>query len=231
MSVDDRPARGPTPRPHAGPGSDPAEGAPIAPPPKLRRRPILVVASIAAVCLGALLGAWAWTATSTTHEVVAVRTAVQRGAVIDREDLMTVRVGLDPALTPVPAAHLETLVGQRAAMDLAAGRLVTREQVSATVLPPSGTLVVGVALPPSLLPGEPLQTGDRSGSSPPPAPGRRRRRAAGDDRGDRRRRAPGPADRRDGRQRPGAVGGGGGARGAGRHRQGRDRAGLAGAVT
>jgi flagella basal body P-ring formation protein FlgA len=78
--------------------------------------------------------------------VVAVRFAVERGAVIGREDLMAVQVGLDPALTPIPAAQVETLVGQRAAVDMAAGTLVTREQISATVLPPRGFSVVGVAL-------------------------------------------------------------------------------------
>jgi hypothetical protein len=133
----------------------------VAQPPKLRRRPVLVAASIAAVCLGGLLGAFAWTATSDTRSVVAVRSAVERGAVIGREDLMAVQVGLDPALTPISAAQVETLVGQRAAVDMAAGTLVTQEQISATVLPPRGFSVVGVALPASLLPGEPLVTGDR----------------------------------------------------------------------
>ena len=74
---------------------------------------------------------------------------------------MTVQVGLDPALTPVPASDVETLVGQRAAVDMAAGTLVTRAQVSTAVLPPRATSVVGVSLPAALLPGEPLVTGDR----------------------------------------------------------------------
>ena len=134
---------------------------PVAPPPKLRRRPILVAASVIAVCVGGLLGAFAWTATSDTRSVVAVRASVERGAVIGRQDLMTVQVGLDPALTPVPASDVETLVGQRAAVDMAAGTLVTRAQVSTAVLPPRATSVVGVSLPAALLPGEPLVTGDR----------------------------------------------------------------------
>ena len=52
------------------------------------KRQVLVAASIVAVCLGGLLGAFAWTATSDTRSVVAVRSAVERGAVIGREDLM-----------------------------------------------------------------------------------------------------------------------------------------------
>ncbi|WP_148232262.1 SAF domain-containing protein [Janibacter sp. HTCC2649] len=159
MSVDtDRPVDRPKGHSHLPAGSKDRR---VAPPPKLRRRPVLVAASIAAVCVGGLLGAFAWTASSDTRSVVAVRSAVERGAVIGREDLMAVQVGVDPALTPVPAGQVETLVGQRAAVDMAAGTLVTRDQVSATVLPPRGFSVVGVALPASLLPGEPLVTGDQ----------------------------------------------------------------------
>ena len=80
----------------------PPGAAEVAPAPKLRRRPILVVASVAAVCLGALLGVWAWTSTSNTHEVVAVRATIARGETIDQADLMTVQVGVDPACGPSP---------------------------------------------------------------------------------------------------------------------------------
>jgi flagella basal body P-ring formation protein FlgA len=86
---------------------------------------------------------------------------VHRGEVIEASDLMAVRVGVDPALTPIPAADLQSLVGQRAAMDLAAGGLVTRQDVTASVLPAEGMSVVGVSLPAGGLPGTALQAGDR----------------------------------------------------------------------
>jgi len=121
---------------------------------------MLVVASIAAICLGALLGVWAYTASSSAREVVAVRATVQRGEVIEREDLVVVRVSLDPSLDPIPAAELDGLVGQRAAVDLPAGGLVTADSATTSVLPAKGLSVVGIALPPALLPGEPLQAGD-----------------------------------------------------------------------
>ncbi|HEX8508300.1 MAG TPA: SAF domain-containing protein, partial [Propionibacteriaceae bacterium] len=143
------------PKPTPGPGEV------IAPPPRLRRRRLLVAGSVAAICLGALLAMWGYTATSTAHEVVGVRSAVQRGQVIERDDLLAVRVGVDPALRPVPVAELDALVGQRAAVDLPAGGLVTRDAVTAGVVPGRGMSVVGVALPVSLMPGEPLQVGDR----------------------------------------------------------------------
>lgn len=149
-----------TSRTRPRPGDPTSQVAVIAPPPKLRRRPLLALASGAAIVLGALLAAWAYTATSTAREVVAVRADIQRGQLIDREDLITVRVGLDPALRTVPGTGLEGLVGQRAAADLPAGSLVTPGSVTATVLPAKGSSIVGVSLPPSLLPGEPLQAGD-----------------------------------------------------------------------
>lgn len=129
-------------------------------PPKLRRRPLLVAASIAAVILGALLAVWAYTATSNTQEVVAARNTVPRGQAITREDLIVARVGVDPALTPVPATELDALVGQRPTVDLAAGGLVTRQNVTATLLPVKGTAIVGVSLTPAMMPATPLQAGD-----------------------------------------------------------------------
>jgi hypothetical protein len=133
----------------------------IAPPPKLRRRPVLIVASVAAVCLGALLGVWAYTSVTSAQEVLAVRTTVPRGALISREDLVTVRIGVDPALNPIPAAQQDSVVGQRAALDLPAGGLVTHGSIAATVVPAQDMSVVGVAVPAALLPGEPLRSGDQ----------------------------------------------------------------------
>lgn len=150
----------------SGPASPPA-AAPVssevsfAPPPKLRRRPVLVALSVAAICLGALLAAWAYTSTSSAREVVAVRSTVQRGQVIQRSDLVAVRVGVDPALSPIAAGEMSSLVGRRAATDLPAGGLVTSGSVVSSVVPARAMSVVGVALPPSLLPGELLLVGDR----------------------------------------------------------------------
>ena len=133
----------------------------VAPAPKLRRRPALIAASVAAICLGGLLAAFAWTATTNTQSVLATRVAVERGAVIAADDVMTVQVSTDPALRPVLASEASTVVGQRAATDIAAGTLVTLEQVSDTVLPAAGMSIVGVGLPASQMPGEPLLVGDR----------------------------------------------------------------------
>lgn len=133
----------------------------LPPPPKLRRRPALIAAAIVAVCLGALLGGWAWTATTNTQEVLAARADIERGSIIEAGDLARVRVNSDPALSPVGAGSLESVVGQRAAIDIASGSLLTPSSYADSVVPAVNMSVVGVALTSSQAPGMDLQTGDR----------------------------------------------------------------------
>lgn len=134
---------------------------PLPPPPKLRRRPALIAAAVVAICLGAILGGWAWTATTNTHEVLAARADIERGSIIEATDLVRVRVNSDPALKPVGAGSLDSVVGQRAAVDIAAGSLVTPSAYSDSVVPAEDLSVVGVALTSSQAPGMELQSGDR----------------------------------------------------------------------
>lgn len=141
-------------------GSGGPAGPPLAPPPKLRRRPGLVAAAVILIGLGGLLGAWAWTATTDSTEVLVARADVPRGSVIEADDLARVQIGTDPALDPLPGSALDTVVGKRAALDIAEGGLVTRRAITATVVPSSGASVVGVAVTPSQAPAEPLQVGD-----------------------------------------------------------------------
>ncbi len=133
----------------------------LAPPPKLRRRPALIAAAIGAVCIGALLAGWAWTATTNTQEVLVARHSIERGAVIEADALARVRLSADPALKPVAASQLEEVVGQRAAMDIAEGGILTPGSFTAEVVPGEGQSVVGVALTPAQAPGLDLQYGDR----------------------------------------------------------------------
>ncbi|MCB0908074.1 MAG: flagella basal body P-ring formation protein FlgA [Nocardioidaceae bacterium] len=133
----------------------------LAPPPKLRRRPALIAAAIGAVCIGALLAGWAWTATTNTQEVLVARHSIERGAVIEADDLVRVRLSADPALKPVAASQLEEVVGQRAAMDIAEGGMLTPGSLTSEVVPGEGQSVVGVALTPAQAPGLDLQYGDR----------------------------------------------------------------------
>ncbi len=122
-----------TQRPAAPPQAD---GVPVqASPVKLRRRPSMVIWSIALVVLGGVLGLAIWSLSSTSTEVVAVRAAVDRGELITAEDLVVARVAVDPSLRVVPAADLEQVVGQRAVRDLAPGTLLSPDQVGPDVIP------------------------------------------------------------------------------------------------
>lgn len=152
----------PGPEHGAGQAGTPAGARPtVGPAPRMRRRPALIAVSLALVVVGALVSVWAYTSLGSSREVVAVRTDVAMGSVIARESLVMVRVGVDPALQVVPADRIDTVVGQRAAVDLRAGQLMVPAAVSDDVVPHRGNSVVGLSLGPGQLPGEPLRVGDR----------------------------------------------------------------------
>lgn len=130
-------------------------------PPRLRRRPLMALAWAALVVVGGALGVAVWMGSTNSSEVVAVRTAVDRGAIITATDLMVVRVSVDPAVQVVPASHLSGMVGQRAASDLSAGTLLSPGEVTSAVVPATGQSVVGVALARGKLPATPLRPGDQ----------------------------------------------------------------------
>jgi hypothetical protein len=152
----------------------------IAPPPKMRRRPAMIALSVALICVGGLTSAWAWQSTSTAQEVLTVRETVLRGEVIEEDNLVTVRIGVDPAIQAVKAAEMATLVGQRAALDIAAHSVITGDQVTEAVVPPKGFSVVGLSLTSAMLPTKQLAVGDKvrvvttggeaaAAAGPPPA--------------------------------------------------------------
>lgn len=138
------------------------DGLRVAPaaPVRVRRRPVLIVVSIAALLFGAFGAVWLWTSATSRVEVIAARTTIARGATITAADLVTVRMGVDPAVQVVPASEAAAVVGRRAALDIAAGGLVTRASVTDAVVPPRGFTVVGLALGRGLLPATPLKAGD-----------------------------------------------------------------------
>jgi len=133
---------------------------PVPTPPRARRRWGLFAAMVLVVALGVLGDVWLMTSTTSAQEVVAARTTIERGTVIAAEDLTTVRVELDPALKVIPGADLAGLVGQRAALDMAAGSLVTADAVAESVVPADGFSLVGIGVGSAQLPGVPLMAGD-----------------------------------------------------------------------
>lgn len=136
----------------ATPDSQATAAKAVKPPPKMRRRPLLTLFSIALVLLGGLGFAWAYRTAGHGQDILALRKDITRGQAITREDLITVRVGIDPALHPVPADQIATVVGKRAAMDMAAGGVVTSTAIAPTLTPAAGHSVIGIRLTSATMP-------------------------------------------------------------------------------
>ncbi|WP_107706232.1 SAF domain-containing protein [Nocardioides allogilvus] len=139
----------------------PQSGASITPPPKLRKRPALVVAGVVVTALGCLMGAWAWSATTDSQEVLVAGDTIHRGDVIEAKDIQRVRISGDPALAPLPASAYDDVIGQRASLDIAAGGLLTRESTADEPMPPNGQSIVGISLTPAQVPAMPMYGGDK----------------------------------------------------------------------
>jgi len=134
---------------------------PMVAPLRTRRRPAVLAAGVALVALGALGAAYLTQTAGGTVAVVAVVRDVAPGEVVQAADLTIADISTDPALSPVPADRLSSVIGQRTAVALTAGSLLTDAAVATTVVPTQGRSLVGVALAAAQLPAEPLQPGDR----------------------------------------------------------------------
>lgn len=139
-------------------GTAPADGMPE--PPKLRRRPMLVALSILLTALGALLGAWLLTGLSGTSSYIAVAKDVERGQVIEEGDLIRTQLSADEAIDPVSWEQRRVVVGERAAYDMAAGSILTRNGITGEAVPPAGETIVGLALEAGQVPITDLKNGD-----------------------------------------------------------------------
>jgi hypothetical protein len=112
------------------------------------------------VVLGALGASFVATSLGQTSSVVAVARAVAEGQPITAADLVEARVAADPALSPIPYADRDDLIGMIAAIDLTAGSLLTRDALTTQRFPPPGLQLVGVAVTVAQLPATPLRPGD-----------------------------------------------------------------------
>ncbi|MFD9469319.1 SAF domain-containing protein [Streptomyces goshikiensis] len=126
-----------------------------------RRRPGLIALSVALIAAGGLLGALLFTASGQRTAVLVVARDVPVGAPITDADLTTASLALDPAVKAVPAAKKPGTVGQRAAVALKAGALLSPSQVTAVSLVKPSEQLVGVALKPSQLPASRLAPGQQ----------------------------------------------------------------------
>jgi hypothetical protein len=126
-----------------------------------RRRPGLIALSVALIAVGGLSGAVLYTASGQRTTVVVVTRDVPVGSQITKDDLGQASIALDPAVKSVKAAKADSLVGQRAAVDLKAGSLLAPSQVTSKSLVGPDEQLVGVSVKPSQLPTTPLKPGQK----------------------------------------------------------------------
>ncbi|MFJ6722525.1 SAF domain-containing protein [Streptomyces sp. NPDC091259] len=142
-----------------GPGDKPAAAPRVVR--QRRRRPGLIALSVALIAAGGLSGALLFTASGQRSAVLVVARDVPVGAAITEADLAPASLALDPAVKAVPVAKKAGMVGQRAAVALKAGSLLSPGQVTSVSLVKAGEQLVGVALKPSQLPASRLAPGQK----------------------------------------------------------------------
>ncbi|MGW7063537.1 SAF domain-containing protein [Streptomyces sp. NPDC054904] len=160
MSSTVTPAQGRAPIPGpGGPAGSPASAPRVVR--QRRRRPGLIALSVALIAAGGLSGALLFTASGQRSGVLVVARDVPMGTAITAADLAPASLALDPAVKAVPVTKKDGIVGQRAAVALKAGSLLTPGQVTSTSLVKAGEQLVGVALKPSQLPASQLSPGQK----------------------------------------------------------------------
>ncbi|MEU8315006.1 SAF domain-containing protein [Micromonospora sp. NPDC049033] len=127
--------------------------------PQRRWRPALVWLAVALVAAGGLIAAAVLRKVGTTAEYLAVSTRVEVGSVIDRSDLSTVRITVDPALKPIRASAADDVIGKYAAVAMVPGTLLTQAQLTDTAVPGQGQQLVGLSLPQERMPAERVKPG------------------------------------------------------------------------
>ncbi|MET8411751.1 SAF domain-containing protein [Streptomyces sp. NPDC005195] len=136
-----------------------------------RRRPGVIALSLALIAAGGAGVAVLLLQVGHRTEVVTVVRDVQVGQVLTEADLGTASVALDPAVNAVRSGALDQVVGQRAAVELKPGSLLSSSQVTKDVLVKPGEQVVPIGLKPEQVPATALVPGQKVLLVHVPAPG------------------------------------------------------------
>src|SRR5207249_12327114 len=108
----------------------------LAQPPPTTRRQVMarnrgrIAAGVFAVALAGLLAVLVYGNVGQRHEVLAVSRTVDPGQVISIDDLKVVRVATDADVHTISSSNRSSIVGQRAAVRLLPGSLLSPEAVT-----------------------------------------------------------------------------------------------------
>ena len=125
-----------------------------------RRRPAMVALGVALVGAGVLGGAALYQHVNRQVPVLVMSSAVPAGSVITSADLSTVTVAAGPGIQLIPARQEGQVVGLVAATNLQPGALLAASDLTRSLPPGPGQMLVPVAFKPSQLPASGLGAGD-----------------------------------------------------------------------
>jgi len=138
--------------------------APIEPPRVVRQRrmrPGLLGLAVLLIALGGLGAAFAVMSVRSTGSYLAVVRPVPAGTTIVADDLTAIEVAGGQGIRPIPAAKRSAVIGQRAAVTLLPGTLLTAAQLTRAPLLGPGQQQVALGLKPSQIPARHLNPGDK----------------------------------------------------------------------
>ena len=132
-----------------------------APPDGHRKRRMPEMAGGLLLVVVCALGALWWQTSSTERQpVLALRNPIERGDLVQLDDLQIVSIDTDQAIAVLADTEAAQVVGRVARTDLAAGTLVTPDQFSSSSTLGVDDGVVGLALDPGQFPSLSLAPGD-----------------------------------------------------------------------
>ncbi|WP_081844740.1 SAF domain-containing protein [Cellulomonas sp. URHE0023] len=129
--------------------------------PRGRRRPMLVIAGIVMVVVGALAAVWLVSSSGHRTHVVVMARDVAYGTPISATDLTTTAVAVDPSVATIPAAQAGDLVGQVAVTSLPRGTLLARADLTSDGVVGADEVLVPLPLSAERVPAGGLAGGDR----------------------------------------------------------------------
>lgn len=149
----------PEPEPVPGGNGGPIRMGQLRPLPR-RRRPAMIALAVVLIGAGILGGAALFRSVNHQVEVLLVRSPVPAGSVVTAADLTTASVAAGPGIKLIPARQESQVVGLVAATDLQPGSLLASSDLTTSLPPDAGQMLVPIAVKPSVLPASGLAPGD-----------------------------------------------------------------------
>lgn len=126
-----------------GPGSGPGTS---------RSRVPEIAVGVLVLVVSALAALWLFQSSADRTAVLALAGPVERGEIVTAEDLVTVEIAADEAITVLRPREVGLVVGRVALVDLPAGVLITPSQVASANALEVGEGIVGLRLDPGQVP-------------------------------------------------------------------------------